>query len=125
LPGVVILRVESGVFFANADAVRNAVRAAMERPGVRGIVLDTESVPAVDITAAAMLFAVADELREEGIAFAIAREGGRVRDVHSAEDPARPALPMHPTVREALSALEEELRRREDGPGPDAGAGPE
>ena len=112
LPGVAILRVESGLFFANADAVRDAVRSAALRSDVRGVVLDTESVPSVDITAAGMLFALSDELHDEGIAFAIAREGGRVRDVHSAADPDRPPLKVHPTVQSALAAIESELEPR-------------
>ncbi|MGO9854873.1 MAG: SulP family inorganic anion transporter [Acidimicrobiales bacterium] len=117
VPGVAILRVESGLFFANADTVRDAVRSAAERPGVRGVVLDTESVPSVDITAAAMLFALSDELDDEGIAFVVAREGGRVRDIHSAAEPNRQPLRVHPTVRSALEAIESELAQRESGGG--------
>jgi len=116
VPGGAIVRVESGLFFANADTVRHAVRSARERPGVRGVVLDTESVPSVDITAAGMLFGLSDELADEGVAFVIAREGGRVRDVYSAAEPDRTPLRVHPTVHAALAAIESELRQRGDDP---------
>ena len=45
---------------------------------------------------------------------AIAREGGRVRDVHSAAEPNRAPLQVHPTVRSALGAIESELAQRDD-----------
>jgi MFS superfamily sulfate permease-like transporter len=116
VPGIAILRVQSGLFFANADTVRNAVRAARKGPGVRGVLLDTESVPSVDVTAAGMLFALSDELTDEGVAFVVAREGGRARDVYSAAEPERPPLRVYPTVHAALEAMESELRHRGDDP---------
>src|SRR4030095_6543578 len=51
LPGIVILRVESGLFFANADAVRQSVRAHAATKGTRVVVLDAETAPAIDVTA--------------------------------------------------------------------------
>jgi MFS superfamily sulfate permease-like transporter len=45
LPGIVILRLEIGLFFANADAVRGAVRAHAFRDGIRAVVLDAETIP--------------------------------------------------------------------------------
>ena len=55
VPGIVVLRPESGLFFANADAVRDSIRRHAEMPGTRAIVLDAETVPYIDITAATML----------------------------------------------------------------------
>jgi MFS superfamily sulfate permease-like transporter len=43
-PGVVLLRVEGGLFFANADTVRDAIRSAAG-PGTRAVVLDAETAP--------------------------------------------------------------------------------
>ena len=52
VPGVVIERVEGGLFFANADAVRDAL--GLARPSrARAVVLDAGSIPFVDITASA------------------------------------------------------------------------
>ena len=59
VPGVAIVRVEAGLFFANADAVRAGIRARATEPGVRAIVLDAESTPYIDVTAANMLVELA------------------------------------------------------------------
>src|SRR6185436_14558490 len=47
VPGIVVLRPESGLFFANADAVRDRIRRAA-KPGTTGIVLDAETMPYID-----------------------------------------------------------------------------
>ena len=76
---VAVLRVESGLFFANADAVRERVLAASQ--GRRAVVLDAETVPFIDVTAAQMLLALHDELSRRGVRLLIARDVARVRDV--------------------------------------------
>ena len=58
-PGVAVLRVEAGLFFANADHVRDAIRAHASEDGVKAVVLDAETVPDIDVTAAEMLLAAA------------------------------------------------------------------
>ncbi|HVX20327.1 MAG TPA: SulP family inorganic anion transporter [Acidimicrobiales bacterium] len=108
--GLVVLRVESGLFFANADNVRAVVRGAAARPGVAGVVLDVESVPAIDVTAARMLGELLGDLRRDGVDLVLARSLGQVRDVLSVAEPDRPALPVYPTVRAAVA----ELRRGGD-----------
>jgi sulfate permease, SulP family len=103
VPGVVVLRPESALFFANADAVRDAIRAhAVE--GTKAVVLDAETVPAIDVTAVGMLVELADELRRDGIELVLARDVGEVRDLLQlgAEDA---ALRTYPTVRAAVEAL--------------------
>jgi sulfate permease, SulP family len=45
VPGVAILRVESALFFANADAVRDHIRAHAADEHVKAIVIDAETVP--------------------------------------------------------------------------------
>jgi SulP family sulfate permease len=79
--GVVVLRVEAGLFFANAEHVRQAVRAHARRDGVRAVVLDAETVPYVDVTAAEMLVRLRDELERDGVRLVVARDVGQVRDV--------------------------------------------
>ena len=64
--GIVILRPESELFFANADRVRDAVRSAAARDGVRTVILDLGTVPAVDLTAARMLSEVVADLQGPG-----------------------------------------------------------
>jgi SulP family sulfate permease len=81
VPGVVILRVEAGLFFANADWVRDHVRTAAARPGTRAVVLDASNVAFIDVTAVEMLDQLADTLQSEGVTLRVARDTGGVRDV--------------------------------------------
>lgn len=102
--GVVILRVESGLYFVNADHVRRALHEAAKRPGVRAVILDGESMPVIDVSAAHMLVALAGELRERGQHLAIARDVGQVRDLLASE--AEQAAMLHFTsVAHAVRAL--------------------
>ncbi len=102
-PGIVVLRPESGLFFANADAIRNTIRAhAVE--GTKAVVLDAETVPAIDVTAVSMLTELADDLRRDGIELVLARDVGVVRELvrlGAGDTPLR----TYPTVRAAVEAL--------------------
>jgi anti-anti-sigma factor len=81
VPGVVVLRVESGLFFANADHVRSAVKEHAAKQGVHAVVLDAETIPFVDVTAAEMIEGLRGELAREGVTLLLARDIGQVRDV--------------------------------------------
>src|SRR5262249_20159350 len=70
--GVVVGRVESGLFFANVEAVRTALRRAAAAAGVHGLVLDAESIAFVDVTAVRMLEELAVDLRAGGVQLALA-----------------------------------------------------
>jgi sulfate permease, SulP family len=101
-PGVVVLRIESGLFFANADPVRTRIAAAAAAEGVRVVVLDLESVPLLDVSAARMLRTVAEDLGRSGIELRLARVVGQVGDVLGkavAEPP-----PVYPTIAAAVRA---------------------
>jgi SulP family sulfate permease len=103
-PGVAVLRVESGLFFANADHVRDAVRAhAVD--DVHAIVIDAETVPSIDVTAARMLLALRADLERDRVELVVARDVGQVRDVLEAADEGRPSIPTYRTVREAVEAV--------------------
>jgi anti-anti-sigma factor len=109
-PGVVVLRPESGLFFANADAVRKAIR-AHATAGTKAVVLDAETVPSIDITAVSMLTTLAEDLRRDGIELVLARDVEAVRDlVRLAESDA--PLHTYPTVRAAVEALQGDPPRR-------------
>jgi SulP family sulfate permease len=81
VPGVAVLRVEAGLFFANAEPVRARITAAAGDEGVRALVLDLESVPSIDVSAARMIGGVTGELRRSGVELRLARALGQVRDV--------------------------------------------
>jgi sulfate permease, SulP family len=103
-PGVVIARVEGVLFFANADAVRNALRAEAARPGTRAVVLDAETMPFVDVTAVRMLVELTDTLDTAGVRLAMAHDIGQVRDLMRGE-PGSDVIPVYPSVEAALQAL--------------------
>jgi sulfate permease, SulP family len=104
LDEVAVLRVESGLYFANADAVRARILQAATGERIRAVVLDAETVPFIDVTSARMLAELTDELRDRGIRLLIAREVGQVRDVvrHVVED--RVFTNLYPTVEAAVDA---------------------
>jgi SulP family sulfate permease len=102
-PGVVVLRPEAGLFFANADAVRkNVLESASE--GVKAIVLDAETVPYVDVTAARMLADLAGDLERRGVVLLLARDVGQVRDVLRRSEGEWLREHVYPSVEEAVDA---------------------
>jgi anti-anti-sigma factor len=106
-PGIVILRVESSLFFANADAVRQRVRAHAATEGTKVIVLDAETVPTIDVTAVHMLAELTQSLQREGVRLLVTRQIGQVRDVvrRVAADTAPEGV--YPTVRAAVQAAQQ------------------
>ncbi|MEJ2865391.1 SulP family inorganic anion transporter [Actinomycetospora flava] len=104
---IVVARVEGGLFFADADHVRDQLL-ALTRPDEqgrrpRGIVLDARTVPFVDVTAARMLAALDQTLRGAGSALALARDIGQVRDVLQISGGS--VLPVHSSLDDAVAAL--------------------
>jgi high affinity sulfate transporter 1 len=79
-PGIVVLRVEGGLFFGNADAVRERSHAAL-KPDTRAVVLDAETIPYVDVTAVGVLVRLAEELAAKDVRLVLAGDIGQVRDV--------------------------------------------
>ncbi|WP_227994464.1 SulP family inorganic anion transporter [Luteimicrobium xylanilyticum] len=78
--GVLVVRPESGLFFANADRVRSAVRALVAQQHPRLVVVDAATVPFVDVDAAEMLATLQTDLARQGARLAVARDVGQVRD---------------------------------------------
>lgn len=105
VPGIVVVRPEAGLFFANAEAVRDGVLAQVERSGATAVVLDAETVPTIDVTAVRMLDALAADLERRGVRMAIARGVGQVRDLLAGAGSGRSQLETYPTVRAAVAAL--------------------
>ena len=84
---VLVVRVESGLFFANADHVRQQIRDRIT-PSTVAVVIDAETTPAIDVSATDMLIALAAELRRRDIALLVAHGIGQIRDVlqHAGRD---------------------------------------
>jgi MFS superfamily sulfate permease-like transporter len=103
-PGIAVLRVESGLFFGNAEFVRDAVRRHVE-PGTTAVILDAETVPSIDVSAARMLGALAADLERDGVVLVVARDVGQVRDVLRRTDGGPDAVRAFPTVQAAVEAV--------------------
>ncbi|WP_433365019.1 SulP family inorganic anion transporter [Actinoplanes sp. CA-142083] len=100
---VIVCRVESGLFFANADHVRTAVL-AMVTDTTRAVVIDAETLPTIDVSGARMLAGMAEELERRHMSLLLAKSIGQVRDVlHTADTPATPQ--WYPTIDDAVSAV--------------------
>ena len=104
-PGIVLLRVEGGLFFANADLVRAQIRRHAAAPGTKAIILDAETVPFIDVTAANMLIDLTEDLEGQGIRLVIARDIGQVRDI--LDRAGGPSAPAYPSLRAAVEAVRE------------------
>lgn len=75
VPGLLVYRYDSPLFFANAEDFRTRAIAAVDRATypVRWFVLNTEAIVEVDITGIDALESVYDELTRRGITVAVAR----------------------------------------------------
>ena len=104
--GLVVLRIESGVYFANAETIRSRIVDSGRAEGVRGVILDAETTPFVDVTAARMLVAAHEELRRLGVPLVLARAVGQVRDVLGCVSDDRDLTAPYPTIKAAIAALD-------------------
>ncbi|TDO44282.1 high affinity sulfate transporter 1 [Kribbella sp. VKM Ac-2527] len=86
VPGLVVYRYDSPLFFANAENFRRRALAAVDdSPGpVRWLLLNAEANVEIDITAIDALDALREELADRGIVLALARVKQDLRDDLSA-----------------------------------------
>ena len=109
-PGVLVYRLDDGLFFANASYVRGRVHEAVDgAPSpVRWLVFDAESLTHIDATGVAALEQLIEKLRAEEITLVVARLKGPLRDVFASSGlTARIGNEhLYPTVREAVSAFD-------------------
>jgi MFS superfamily sulfate permease-like transporter len=80
-PGVVVYRWEAPLFFANAGSFREAIRRLARERRPEWIVLQCEAITDVDVTAAAMLEKLDNELNAAGTHLAFAEMRSRLRDL--------------------------------------------
>ncbi len=104
IPGVVVLRVESGLFFANSDWVSTRIREAAARQGTRAVILDASNIAGIDVTAVEMLNQVNETLTAEGVRLLIARDIGGVRDVIRRADSDIELQHVYTSVQKAVEA---------------------
>jgi SulP family sulfate permease len=83
VPGVLVVRVEAGLLYFNAGHVREEVMRLVRAAGpeLRLVVWDLSTSIYADIAGVRMLGEIVAELRERGIATAVAEAHGEVRDL--------------------------------------------
>jgi SulP family sulfate permease len=86
-PGIAVLRLDSGLFFATAEALDNRVRAIIRdsAPRLHALVIDLEGVDFVDSQGAAKLAELYEVARTEGVKLRLARVKPQVLAVLDAD----------------------------------------
>ena len=103
LDDVAALRVEAGLFFANADHTRDAVRASVT-PATKAVVLDCETAPVIDVSAAEMLSQLAKDLARQQVQLLLAKSVGQVRDLLQSSGVLTELGELYPTIDAAVAA---------------------
>ena len=82
IPGVVILRLDGGLFFATSDALEDRVReVALSTSGVAGIVLDCEGIDFIDSQGSRKLHEIVELTEQAGAPLRLARVKPAVHEI--------------------------------------------
>ncbi|MEV0077945.1 SulP family inorganic anion transporter [Nocardia neocaledoniensis] len=103
-PDLLVVRVESGLFFANADYVRERIE-ALCTDQTRIVVLDAETSPTLDVTAATALLALRKDLAQRRVDFRIARTVAQFGDELGSAVHGDTPIGVYPTVAAATADL--------------------
>jgi sulfate permease, SulP family len=81
-PGVAVLRLDGGLFFATSDALEDRVReVALSTPGITGIVLDCEGIDFIDSQGSAKMGDILELTEQAGVTLRLARVKPGVHDL--------------------------------------------
>jgi sulfate permease, SulP family len=105
VPGVLVVRPETGLFFANAEHIRRAITASVDKEQPRAVVIDGESMPYIDTSAVEMLEHLERDLHQRGITLALSRDIGAVRDIVRRANSEDHQITIYPTIQAAVDAL--------------------
>jgi SulP family sulfate permease len=125
---VLVVRVEAPLFFANADYVRDQVRArviSLRDAGnaQRLVVMDGRATPSVDVTAASMLVQLKADLDRLGTPLVLAGDVGQVRDVLAEAAPGGEP-PIYTDIDEAIASHSRETGEGDGADPPDSEGDP-
>ncbi len=83
IPGTLIVRIDGGIFYANADAVKNRIETlvAAATPPITRLVLDLDNVGGLDIAAMDMIGELQESAKQNGFALELAGATSSVRDL--------------------------------------------
>lgn len=86
IPQILVLRVESGLFYFNAENVKNQVlSSARQGNAVKLVVIDLSTSANIDLAGVRMLGELREQLEQAGVALRLAEVHGAVRDLSQAE----------------------------------------
>jgi sulfate permease, SulP family len=116
VPGVAVLRLDGGLFFATADALEERVRAVAEDDGVHALVLDLAGVNFIDSQGSSALAEVHALMDAGGVDLRLAKAKSQVLRVLEADGVVARIGPehVHHTVQQAVAAHDRDGRRREE-----------
>jgi sulfate permease, SulP family len=82
VPGLTVVRWESGIFFGNSKGFERQVKelVAQWQPKPKWLVFDAEATGDADFTATTMLEELSTLLQEQGVTFAVAEPNGRLQE---------------------------------------------
>jgi sulfate permease, SulP family len=87
VPNVLVLRVESGLFYFNAQNVKNYVEEQIaDRAEIKLVVVDLSTSANVDLAGARMLGELEEHLTQAGVSLKLAEVHGDVRDILHAQE---------------------------------------
>jgi SulP family sulfate permease len=87
VPNVLVLRVESGLFYFNAQNVKNYVAEQIaDRAEIKLVVVDLSTSANVDLAGARMLRELEEHLTQAGVSLKLAEVHGDVRDILHAQE---------------------------------------
>ena len=81
VPGIVVYRWEAPLIFANSGLFRRQLRSLVDEKHARWVVLECEAVTDIDVTAAAMLEQLDEQLNEQGVHVAFVELRSRLQDL--------------------------------------------
>jgi sulfate permease, SulP family len=107
VPGILIVRPESGLVYFNIDHVRDRITAAAEAAHPKLVLLDLSAAPRVDLQAAATLGALHSELAAAGVRLQIVEAYATVRDKLRQEglEEKTGTISRHTSVADAVDAF--------------------
>jgi len=117
VPGVVVLRMDGGLFFATSDALEDRVReVSLSSPGTSAIVLDCGGVDFIDSQGSAKLREIAELTGQAGITLRLARVKPAVRELLGRDGVVELIGPdnIHANVDQAVSS---QITSEDDHPG--------
>ena len=109
-PGLLLVRVEGRIFFANAEQIGHKLRALIDETHPRVVALHMRGVPDLEFTALKMFTEAAKRHRERGIRLWLVGTNPQVLEVSQRSPPAAAIGPVaiHPNLETAVAQYIEE-----------------